>query len=255
MPVAFTLVPDVRDLGYQPLIEFGGLLDQRQRLFLPTLQHCADQRRHRHIVAAKQTTGNVGRLAARRFVFSTDTLYLADDTLRETLPWQQGAVQRSNPILAQSVLDYSHDWAMELLLNDFFSKQLVSDEPGQALLRRGHLISLVFGLQRLGQFHRARREPRHALHDFQSLFLLTADYGTGELLCYLLETLLQQARHQPPWVASKHNVHTPARHVGGNGHHARTTCLGNDHRLLLVAFAVEHLVGNVPPLEHIRKPL
>ena len=144
---------------------------------------------------------------------------------------------------------------MILFLNRLFFEQLVGDKLVQTLLRLGHLVRLVFSLQRLGQSHRARWESRHALHDLERLFLLTVDYGIGESLCYFFETLLQQLCCQAVWIASQHNVHTPAGHVRGNGHRARTAGLGHDHRLLLVTLAIEHLVGNIAPLKQPRQML
>ena len=100
MPIPFALLPDVRDLGDQFLVEFRVLLDQRQRLFLLILKHRTDQRRHSRIIAAKQTIGHVGRLAAWGLVLGPDALDLADDTPRESLR-QPDIVQRGHPILTQ----------------------------------------------------------------------------------------------------------------------------------------------------------
>ena len=53
-------------------------------------------------------------------------------------------------------------------------------------------------------------------------------------------------------VTPQHNVSASARHVGGNGDHARTACLRNDVSLSGMLLGIQHLMGQFGFGEHLR---
>ena len=76
---------------------------------------------------------------------------------------------------------------------------------------------------------------------------------SGDLLAGCSIERVAMRRQLRLQIAAEHNIGAAARHIGGNGDHARPSGLGDNLRLLLVVLGVQHFVINFLLFERLRQ--